>query len=192
MISKSGQSLDNTKIVISEEILEKLTKKGLFSVPFEFNPEEQAKVEIRLCLSEEPQNWFMISGFPKRLNNSVVSGMSFHLESCEVSPFLIFICPNIGARFRKSASRSILEQSSGIGQRYSDWNLSSPEVHSGFPVPGFKRWDSMPVDEKPMDEKPINELFSAETWSNHLENQPRDMVFELGDNSVQDSDVESI
>jgi hypothetical protein len=77
LISKSGQSLDSTTIVISEEILEKLTKKGLFSVPFEFKPEEEAETVIRLCLSEEPQNWFMISGFPKRLNKSVLSGRPF-------------------------------------------------------------------------------------------------------------------
>lgn len=63
-------------IVISEEILEKLIKKGSFAVPFEFNPEEQADLVIYLCLSEEPQKWFMISGFPKRLNKPIVSGMS--------------------------------------------------------------------------------------------------------------------
>lgn len=72
--------LSATTTVISEEILEKLTKKGSFAVPFEFNPEEEAEQIIYLCLSEEPHKWFMISGFPKRLNKPTVSGMSNRLE----------------------------------------------------------------------------------------------------------------
>ena len=80
VISKRGQSLDATKIAVCDEILEKLTKKGLFSVPFEFDPEEQAEVVIYLCLSEEQQDWFMISGFPKRLNKSILSGKPYCLE----------------------------------------------------------------------------------------------------------------
>ena len=92
VISKSGQSLDSTKIVISEETLEKLTKKGLFSVPFEFEPEEEAEAVIRLCLSEEPQDWFMISGFPKRLCKSVLSGMSFLVYKSYPIAFIANLC----------------------------------------------------------------------------------------------------
>lgn len=43
------------------------------------------------------------------------------------------------------------------------------------------------------EEEPTSEYFSAETWSEHLENQAKAPVFhELEDTSIQDSDVESI
>lgn len=64
--------------------------------------------------------------------------------------------------------------------------MSSPELLSDLAVPNFKSWDSMPADEEPS-----AEYFSAEVWSDHLESSARDSVFELGDTSVQDSDVES-
>lgn len=75
-----------------------------------------------------------------------------------------------------------------LGQRLWDWNLSSPELHASLPAPGFSGWDSMATDEDPT---PTSEYFSAETWSEHLQNQAKAQVFELGDTSVQESDVES-
>ena len=60
-------------------------------------------------------------------------------------------------------------------------------MRSSSPVPGFKRWDSIPADEEPPAEH-----FSPEVWSDHLENRAEDCVFELGDTSIKDSDVESI
>lgn len=53
-------------------------------------------------------------------------------------------------------------------------------------MPGFKRWNSLPADEDSQDEQ-----FSPESWSKHLERTVKDSVFELGDTSVKDSDVES-
>jgi hypothetical protein len=73
-----------------------------------------------------------------------------------------------------------------VRQRLSSWSLSTPEVHSAFSVPSFKHWDSMRADGKATDE-----YFSAESLSNHLEEKLKDTVFELGDTSVQYSDVES-
>lgn len=90
------------------------------------------------------------------------------------------------ARFRKSTSQSILGQPDGLRERLSDWNLSSHEVRSSYSIPGFKRWNSIPADEAP-----AAEHFSPEVWSDHLENRAKDFVFELGDTSIKDSDVES-
>lgn len=55
------------------------------------------------------------------------------------------------------------------------------------PVSGFKSWNSMAAEEEP-----TSEYFSAETWSEHLENQAKaPVIHELEDTSIQDSDVES-
>lgn len=174
VISKSGPSLNSTKIVISEEVLEKLTKKGLFSVPFELNSEEEAEIVIRLCLSEELQDWFMISGMPKRLTKSVLSGMSFipRLESYEVFSSLKL---DAGAPYRPNTTRPVREQNLDRGQRPSSWDWSTSEGHSSaFMYPSFKNWDSMPAEGEATDE-----YFSAESWSNHLAERAKDPVFEL-------------
>ena len=49
----------------------------------------------------------------------------------------------------------------------------------------------MPADETGMTPTAGNEYFSAETWSNHLEERAKDPIFELGDYSAQSSEVES-
>lgn len=74
VIGKRRQILNATTTVISDEILEKLTKKGSFAIPFDFNPEEEAELVIYLCLAKEPGKWFMISGFPKRLKKPNLPG----------------------------------------------------------------------------------------------------------------------